>query len=56
MTLKPIKSEEEYDQLMDWIDDQFDKKVEPSSISGETLQIALLWIKAFEDEYYPIKK
>ena len=54
MRLKPIKTEEEYDTLMAWIDEQFDKKTSPDSHEGETLQIALLLIKAYEDEHYPM--
>jgi HTH-type transcriptional regulator / antitoxin HigA len=54
MTLKTIKTEQEYDELMDWIDQQFDKKVRPDSPAGEALQVALLLVKAYEDEHYPI--
>ena len=54
MKLKPIKTEQQYDEMMDWIDGQFDKKTPPDSPDGETLQVALLLIKAYEDEHYPI--
>lgn len=54
MILKPIKTEAEYDALMDWVDEQFDLRVKPDSPQGETLQIALLLIKAYEDQYYAI--
>lgn len=54
MKLRPIKTEQEYDELMVWIDEQFDKKTPPDSPDGETLQIALLLIKAYEDEHYAI--
>lgn len=39
---------------MAWVDEQFDKKVQPDSPVGETLQVALLLIKSYEDEHYPI--
>mgnify|MGYP002777897812 CR=1 FL=1 len=54
MTLKPIKTEEEYDALLDWIDQQFDQKVPVDSPAGEKLQIALLIVKDYEDRHYPI--
>lgn len=54
MKLKPIRTEQEYDELMAWIDEQFDKKTLPDSPDGETLQIALLLIKAYEDAHYPV--
>jgi HTH-type transcriptional regulator/antitoxin HigA len=54
MKLKPIKTEQEYDAMMAWIDEQFDQKTPLDSPDGEKLQVALLLIKAYEDEYYPI--
>ncbi len=40
--------------MMGWIDGQFDRKVKPATPEGDTLQVALLLIKAYEDEHYPI--
>lgn len=54
MKLKPIKTEEEYDGMMAWVDEQFDRKIRPDSPEGETLQIALLLVKAYEDKHYVI--
>ncbi|GAB4038732.1 helix-turn-helix domain-containing protein [Spirosoma gilvum] len=54
MKLKPIKTENEYNDMLDWVDEQFDKKTSPDSPEGDVLQIALLLIKAYEDEHYPI--
>ena len=54
MILKPIKTEEEYEALLDWVDDQLDKNPEPNSEEGNMLEIALLLIKAYEDEHYAI--
>ncbi|CCG98704.1 transcriptional regulator, XRE family [Fibrella aestuarina BUZ 2] len=54
MTLKTLKTEQEYDELMAWIDQQFDNKVRPDSPEGEALQVSLLLVKAYEDEHYPI--
>lgn len=54
MKLKPIKTEQEYDAMMAWVDDQFDRKTLPNSPAGEKLQVALLLIKAYEDANYPI--
>lgn len=54
MELKPIKNEEECDELLDWVDAEFDAAPEPDSPEGHKLQIALLIIKAYEDEHYQI--
>lgn len=54
MELKPIKNEAEYDQFLEWIDIQFDVAPVPDSPEGNKLQIALLLVKAYEDEHYPI--
>jgi HTH-type transcriptional regulator/antitoxin HigA len=54
MKLKPIKTKKEYEDLLEWIDLLFDKKVKADSPEGEQLQIALLLIKQYEDENYAI--
>lgn len=54
MTLKPIKTEPQYDDMMAWIDAQFDRNVRPGSPDGDTLEVALLLVKAYEDEHYII--
>jgi HTH-type transcriptional regulator / antitoxin HigA len=54
MKLKPIKSNRDYEAYLDWVDDLFNKKVKPNSPEGETLQVALLLIKEYEDKNYPI--
>ncbi|WP_229254121.1 type II toxin-antitoxin system HigA family antitoxin [Dyadobacter sp. NIV53] len=54
MELKPIKNDEEYEMMLDWVDNQFDNVPAPDSREGNILQIALLIIKAYEDIYYKI--
>lgn len=54
MRLKPIKTKKEYAAYLDWVDELFDKKVKPNSTEGEQLQVALLLIKQYEDEHYPV--
>ena len=54
MELKPIKNEAEYDQFLEWIDTQFDAAPAPDSAEGNILQVALLLVKAYEDELYSI--
>ena len=54
MKLKPIKTKKEYEDLLEWIDLLFDKKVKADSPEGEQLQIALLLIKQYEDEHYAV--
>ena len=54
MELKIIKNKKQYEQFLDWIDVQFDKKVKAGTPQGEKLQVALLLIKQYEDANYPI--
>ncbi len=54
MQLKTIKTKKDYEAYLEWVDAMFDKKVKPSSPDGEKLQVALLLIKQYEDEHYPI--
>lgn len=54
MKLKPIKTNKEYEALLEWVDKQFDKKVKRNSPDGDQLQIALLLIKQYEDVHYAI--
>jgi HTH-type transcriptional regulator / antitoxin HigA len=54
MELKPIKNDEEYEELLAWIDDEFDRKPKPDSPAGNRLQVALLIIKAYEDVHFQI--
>ena len=54
MTLKVIKTNEEYEAYLNWVDEQLDKKPVPDSPAGEKLQVALLLIKQYEDTQFPI--
>ena len=54
MELKIIKTKKQYEQFLDWVDVQFDKKVKADTLQGEKLQVALLLIKQYEDANYPI--
>ena len=54
MELKIIKNKKQYEQVLDWVDVQFDKKVKADTPQGEKLQVALLLIKQYEDANYPI--
>jgi HTH-type transcriptional regulator/antitoxin HigA len=56
MDLRIIKTKIQYEEYLEWIDKQFDKKVKPDSPMGEKVQVALLLIKQYEDEHYPIPK
>ena len=54
MELKIIKTKKQYEQYLNWVDVQFDKKVKSNTPQGEKLQVALLLIKQYEDANYPI--
>ena len=56
MNLRPIKTDEDYETMLEWIDTLFDINPAFESFEGEQLQIALLLVKAHEDIYYPIPK
>lgn len=54
MELAVIKTEEDYDSLLEWIDEQFEKKVSPETPEGKKLEVALVLVKNYEDQHYPI--
>lgn len=54
MELKIIKSTQQYDQYLEWVDTMFDNKIKPDTPEGEKLQVVLLLIKQYEDLNYPI--
>jgi HTH-type transcriptional regulator/antitoxin HigA len=54
MKLKPIKNNKDYQILLDWVDAEFDNLPAKNSERGQQLDIALLLIKAYEDEHYSI--
>jgi HTH-type transcriptional regulator/antitoxin HigA len=54
MELQIIKTEQEYENLLDWIDGQLGLNHAPESKEGGQLQIAFLLIKQYEDQHYPI--
>ena len=54
MQLKPIKTKKDYEAYLEWVDELFEKKIKATSPQGEQLQVALLLIKQYEDEHYPI--
>jgi HTH-type transcriptional regulator/antitoxin HigA len=54
MELKIIKCETQYQEYLNWVDELFDKQVNPDTKEGEILQVALLLIKQYEDVHYPV--
>jgi len=56
MEIKPIKTKKQYEQWMQWVDEQFDQKIKPNSIIGEKLQVILILLKNYEDEHFPVPK
>jgi HTH-type transcriptional regulator/antitoxin HigA len=54
MNLQIIKTEKEYQDMLEWVDMQFDLNIAPESKEGGNLQIALLLIKQYEDLHYTI--
>ena len=56
MELKTITNEEEYKEMLAWVDQQFDVSPELNTPEGDNLKTALSFIKAYEDIHYPIPK
>ena len=54
MEIKVIKNKKQYQATLDWVDAQFDKGIKPNSKTGEMLEMALILIKAYEDQYHKI--
>ena len=54
MNLLIIKNENEYQDLLNWVDIQFDLQVTSESEAGKKLQVALLLIEQYENENYAI--
>ncbi len=54
MELKIIKTKKQYQEYLDWIDENFDSKVKVNSVEGEKVQVALLLVKQYEDANYPV--
>jgi HTH-type transcriptional regulator / antitoxin HigA len=54
MTLRPIKTEKDYQEMLDWVNIQLDIDPELDSELGEKLQISLLLIKSYEDNHFVI--
>lgn len=54
MELSLIKTEQEYDDLLAWVDDLLDQKIAPDSPLGKKLELAILILKNYEDTHYSI--
>ncbi len=54
MKLSVIKIKEQFKHNLDCVDEQFEKKLARDTPDGKKLEVALMLIKQFEDEYHPI--
>lgn len=54
MVLNVIKSDQQYEQYLDWVDEMFDKGLKPDSPDGKKVEICLVLIKDYEDKNFPI--
>jgi len=54
MNIRTIKNKKQYQQYLNWIDIQLEKKIQPNSPAGEKLQVILILIKHYEDIHFPI--
>ena len=53
MTLKPIKTEQDYNQVLERLEDIFD--AEPNTKEGDELEILGILIEKYENENFPIE-
>jgi HTH-type transcriptional regulator / antitoxin HigA len=56
MQIEIIKTEKQYQAMLDWVDSKFDKKINPNSEEGKKVKLALEFIKEYEDLYYQIPR
>ncbi|WP_373492968.1 type II toxin-antitoxin system HigA family antitoxin [Aquiflexum sp.] len=54
MELNVIKSEQQYEQYLDWVDEMFDQGIKPDSPQGKKVEVCLVLIKDYEDKNFPI--
>ena len=54
MKRKIIKTTKDYQAVLLWIDEMFQKKIQPNTKEGKQLQRALLSVKKFEDVFYAV--
>ena len=54
MKRKIIKTTKDYKKVLLWIDEMFDKKIQPNTKEGKQLQRTLLSVKKFEDVFYAV--
>ena len=54
MELTVIKTEAEYDQLLEWVDELMDQKTSLDSPLGKKLELALLILRNYEDTHFAI--
>jgi antitoxin component HigA of HigAB toxin-antitoxin module len=49
-----IKTEKQYQSMLDRVDSKFDKKVNPNSEEGNEIKLVIEFIIKYEDLYYQI--
>ena len=54
MELHVIKSDQQYEEYLDWVDKMFDKGIKPDSPQGKKVEVCLVLIKDYEDRNFPI--
>lgn len=54
MKLSVIKNEVQYQEYLAWVDEKLTENPSPDSDEGRKLEVALLLIKQYEDEHYPV--
>jgi HTH-type transcriptional regulator/antitoxin HigA len=54
MELSVIRSEPQYQAVLEWIDQQFDAGVQAGTPQGNLLEVALVLVKKYEDEVHPV--
>ncbi|MFM6998400.1 MAG: type II toxin-antitoxin system HigA family antitoxin [Bacteroidota bacterium] len=54
MELAVIRSEPQYQVMLEWIDQQFDAGIQAGTPKGNLLEVALVLVKKYEDEVHQV--
>ena len=56
MEVRAIKSKKQHQEYLNWVNEQLDNNITPSSKEGKLLEVVLILIKHYEDIHFPIPK
>ncbi len=54
MVIKPIRTNKQYEDYLEWVDKQFEIGTKKNTPAGDQLEIVLMLIQKYEDEKYAV--